>query len=259
VAADNSDPDRLAATTVGTGPRVVLLHGFTQTCRCWGPLLGALATDHEVVAVDAPGHGDSAGVAADVVAAAALLGDVGGRAIYAVYSLGGRIALRLAVDRPELVRALVLISASPGIVEPAERADRRSEDERRAGRVEAIGVEAFVDEWLDLPLFATLPREHACRDERLRNTVAGLASSLRLAGTGAQESLWPRVSVLRMPVLLVAGALDHKFLAIARAMAAAIGSNADVAVIDGAGHTAHLEQPDATAQAIRSWLRATAP
>ncbi|HEV8297928.1 MAG TPA: alpha/beta fold hydrolase, partial [Acidimicrobiales bacterium] len=105
----------LATTVVGQGPRVVLVHGFTQTSRCWGPFLDGLAAENRVVAVDAPGHGGSRAVAADVAESARLLGETAGEAIYVGYSMGGRIALRLALDRPELVRALVLIGTSPGI------------------------------------------------------------------------------------------------------------------------------------------------
>src|SRR5262249_2165555 len=135
VAPDTSEPDRLAATTLGAGPRVALIHGFTQTNRCWGPLLGPPAADHDAVPVAPPGRGVSAAIAADLVAGGARLGATGGRASYVGYSMGGRFALRVAVDRPDLVQALVLISASPGIADDAARAARRAEDERRATRV----------------------------------------------------------------------------------------------------------------------------
>lgn len=233
----------------------MLVHGFTQTGRCWGPIDAALAATHEVVLVDAPGHGGSAMVDVPFEEAATLVGEAGGRGAYVGYSMGGRLALALAVDRPDLVDRLVLVGASPGLADPAERAARRQADERLAGRLEAIGVPAFLDEWLAQPLFAGLSPAAAHRDERLANTAAGLASSLRRCGTGAQRALWDDLGTLAMPVLVVVGGDDAKFGQIADAMAAAIGPNATVVHIPGAGHTAHLEQPDRFLAALEPFLR----
>jgi 2-succinyl-6-hydroxy-2,4-cyclohexadiene-1-carboxylate synthase len=241
----------------GSGPRLVLVHGFTQTARCWGPFADQLAADgRQLVAVDAPGHGRSAAVRADIGRAAELLGNAGGRAIYVGYSMGGRIALRLALDRPELVRALVLLSSSPGIEDPTGRAQRVASDEALADRLEAIGVEAFVDEWLRTPLFASLPAELAHRDERVTNTVDGLASSLRLCGTGAMPPMWSRLSGLRMPVLLVTGEHDRKFGAIAQEVVARADPHAISVEVPDAGHSVHLEQPLVAASVVTAWLRA---
>lgn len=246
----------MATIVAGDGPRIVLVHGFTQTARCWGAFADHLAAAHyRLIAVDAPGHGRSADVAVDFETGAALLGDTCGRAVYVGYSMGGRYALRLALDRPELVRALVLIGASPGIEDPDERAARRAEDEQRAAHIERVGVAAFLDEWLRQPLFATLPAEAAHRDERLRNTASGLASSLRLAGTGAMEPLWSRLATVRMPVLLVTGEHDAKFVSIAERMVHAMDPHAWSVVVSDAGHSVHLEQPDVTAEVVTSWLR----
>ena len=106
--------------------------------------------------------------------------------------------------------------------------------------IERDGVDAFLERWLAQPMFATLADPGL--DDRRRNDAAGLASSLRLAGTGTQRPLWDRLPALTMPVLVVAGALDAKFVAIAERMADAI-PDATLAVLDGAGHTAHLERP----------------
>ncbi len=170
--------------------------------------------------------------------------------------MGGRHTLRLALDRPDLVERLVLIGASPGLSDTSERAQRRVADEGLAERLEAIGVSAFLDEWLAQPIFAGLPLEAQFREERQTNTVAGLAGSLRLAGTGAQEPLWDRLAELTAPTLLVVGANDHKFGALARRMQEAIGLNAELVEVPAAGHAPQLEQPDATAAAITEWLRA---
>ncbi|HEX7146496.1 MAG TPA: alpha/beta fold hydrolase, partial [Actinomycetota bacterium] len=170
------------------------------------------------------------------------------------YSLGGRLCLRLALDRPDLVPALVLIGASPGIGDPGGRAERREADEGLARRVERDGVGAFLDGWRAGPRFASLPEAAAGREERLANTAEGLAYALRRLGTGAQEPLWDRLGGLAPPVLLVAGEHDAKFAGIAREMAAAIGPSAEVALVPGAGHAVHLERPADTAALVEEFL-----
>ena len=236
--------------------RLVLVHGFTQTARCWGPVDEALAARHEVVAVDAPGHGTAAAERADLWQAAVLLADRGGRGTWIGYSMGGRMALHVALAHPEVVDRLVLIGATPGIEDAAARAERREADEARASRIEAIGVPAFLDEWLALPLFAGLRPERAHRAEREANTVAGLASSLRLAGTGAQDPLWDRLEEIACPTLLVTGAADERFTFAAARMLPRLGGPAVHATLPGAGHTTHLEQPEAFVAAVEHWLAA---
>ncbi|MCB9373637.1 MAG: alpha/beta fold hydrolase [Microthrixaceae bacterium] len=146
----------LAVETEGVGPRLVLVHGFAQTARCWGAAAHALAADHEVHRVDAPGHGRSDAVRADLADTAALLADLG-PATYLGYSMGGRMCLEAALRHPGAVTALVLVSATAGIDDADERAARRVSDEALAARLETVGVDAFVDQWLSLPLFAGLP------------------------------------------------------------------------------------------------------
>ena len=241
----------------GRGPRLVLVHGFTQTGRSWGRLAEDLARDHEVVRVDAPGHGGSSALHADLVEGAELLGRTGGPATYIGYSMGARLCLHLALGRPELVRTLVLIGATAGIADPDARAARRRDDEALAAELEAVGVAEFVARWLARPLFSGLTEDTAGRAARLENTVAGLASSLRLAGTGAQESLWGRLGQLTMPALLLAGEDDRAFAERATTMAAAMGPGATVALVPRAGHAAHLEAPDAVRDLVRPFLART--
>lgn len=243
-------------------PPVVLLHGFTQTGRCWAPVDDDLSVDHRLLLVDAPGHGGSADVQADLWQGADLVSDAierhagGGPTTVVGYSMGGRLALHIALAQSAVVERLVLIGATPGLEDDAERAERRASDDALAERIEAIGVSAFLDEWLALPLFAGLPAERAQRAERERNTAAGLASSLRQAGTGTQEPVWDRLGELGMPVLLVTGAHDAKFTRIAERMVALLRGPVEHLVVPGAGHTAHLERPDAFLAALHRWLPA---
>ena len=236
------------------GPRVVLVHGFTQTLRSWDPLAARLAARRSVARVDLPGHGGSAPVRLDFVETTAALGAVGGQAAYVGYSLGGRLCLRLALDRPDLVTALVLLGASPGLADPAERAARREADERLAATIERDGTAAFLDRWLAAPLFAGLRPAPADLAARRANPPEGLAAALRLLGTGVQDPLWDRLGELRPPVLLVAGADDVKFAALAEDMADRIGAAVEVALVPGAGHAAHLERPDAFVALLRPFL-----
>ena len=171
--------------------------------------------------------------------------------------MGARFTLHAALARPDLVQRLVLISGTAGIDDDAERADRRASDEALADHVLDLGVPAFLDEWLDLPLFAGLPPERAHRAAREANTAAGLASSLRLAGTGTQQPLWDRLAELAMPVLVVTGADDAKFTALGRGLVDGIGRNATLAVVEGAGHTVHLERPGPFLDVVVPWLART--
>jgi 2-succinyl-6-hydroxy-2,4-cyclohexadiene-1-carboxylate synthase len=240
----------------GRGRRIVLLHGFTQTARCWSPVDADLARDHEVVRLDAPGHGDGASseVRADLSEAAWLIADAGGPAVYLGYSMGARMALHVALEQRAVVRGLVLVGGTPGIVDAGERAERRQRDRALAQRVRTEGVAAFLDFWLAQPLFAGLPPAGRFEDERRRSSAEGLASSLELAGTGSQESRWGELAGIDVPTLVVAGADDTRYADIARRTAEAIGPNATAALVPGAGHTAHIEQPEAFLQVLRGWL-----
>lgn len=233
---------------------MVLLHGFTQTLSSWDPVAERLRAGHEVVRVDAPGHGGSASVATDLPGAARALAACGGRAAYVGYSMGGRICLRLAADQPDLVTKLALISSSPGLAGASERQARRAADEITARAIEAEGVDRFLGQWLAQPMFATLPAEAAGLDDRRANSSEGLTAALRLMGTGVQEPLWDRLPGLRMPVLLIAGAWDQRYCDLARRMAAAIGPSAELAIVAGVGHAAHLEAPEPVGAILESFL-----
>jgi 2-succinyl-6-hydroxy-2,4-cyclohexadiene-1-carboxylate synthase len=160
------------------------------------------------------------------------------------YSLGARWALAVALARPEVVRSLVLLGGTAGFEGAAERARRRQEDEARAAHLEAVGVERFVDEWVALPLFAGIPPEHRCDEARRSNTVAGLASSLRLAGQGAVAPMWDRLGAVRAPTLVLAGERDERYAALGLRLAEAL-PDARFATVPGTGHAAHLERPAA--------------
>jgi 2-succinyl-6-hydroxy-2,4-cyclohexadiene-1-carboxylate synthase len=179
------------------------------------------------------------------------------------YSMGGRIALSIACMAPQRVRALVLESASPGLASETERAARRAADEALADRIEREGVEAFVRAWEALPLFESQKRLPAHvlerqRAIRLAQRPEGLAGRLRGLGTGRQPSWWGTLDKLHMPILLVTGEDDEKFNRIADEMRSRL-SQAVHCRIPGAGHTVHLEQPEAYTQVVLGFLRTAVP
>jgi 2-succinyl-6-hydroxy-2,4-cyclohexadiene-1-carboxylate synthase len=234
---------------------VVLLHGFTHTGASWDPVVAALAESYRALAPDIRGHGAAAGRAPvtldgvlDDVAAAAP-----SRFTLVGYSMGGRIALHAALA-PALaprVERLLLIGASPGIADPAERAERRAADERLADDLEQMSIEEFARRWAQTPVLAGQPPAVAAavHADRLRNRPAGLAGALRGLGTGALPPLWSRLHEMSAPVTLIVGERDHKFRTIATRMAVALPT-ADVAVIPDAGHAVHLEAPGPVAALI---------
>ena len=247
----------LQADVVGTGPRLVLAHGFTQTGRLWGPLGDALARRHEVVRVDLPGHAGSSEVAADLPRAADLLVRAGGDAPEPFdllgYSLGARIALHAALAHPGRVRRLVLVGATAGIEDPEARRRRRARDVALADALEARAETSKASSAVGWPPRCSPGCADAGLEERLRNTAAGLASSLRLAGTGTQVPLWGRLGEITQPVLVLVGADDARFVAAGARLAASLGDGV-FSLVPGAGHAAHLAQPRLTDRLVETFL-----
>jgi 2-succinyl-6-hydroxy-2,4-cyclohexadiene-1-carboxylate synthase len=247
-------------------PALLCLHGFTGSARAWQPFVGRFGRRWRVLAVDALGHGAADAPVAPVAydlwrgadrLAAAIAALAGGRSAVLGYSMGGRQALCLALAHPAAVASLVLEGASPGIQDAEERARRRAADEAWAQLVEQRGVAAFVDAWEAQALFASQVRQperrrRALRLERLAGRAVGLAGSLRGAGAGVQDDLWPRLGEIRAPVLYVAGALDARYAAIGARVAAAV-ADGRLAVVPNAGHSVHWERPAAFARALEAF------
>jgi 2-succinyl-6-hydroxy-2,4-cyclohexadiene-1-carboxylate synthase len=242
----------------GEGRRLVLVHGFTQSGRTWGPIGDELSGRYRLMLIDAPGHGRSARVEAGLPDGAdqmaATVTRRGGPAAWLGYSMGGRYALHVALRHPDVVERLILVSTTAGIDDPTERAARRESDEVLARRAETEGLERFLQSWLAQPLFANLAPDAAEIGSRMEGSATGLASSLRRAGAGKQEPLWDQLRRIRVPVLILAGRLDKKYAALAERMAGSIGTNAQVRYIEGAGHACHLERPDRFVEAVTGWL-----
>lgn len=245
----------LAFDIVGVGMPLAFVHGFTQTRDSWRPLLDALSTPVNAMLIDAPNHGESDTSLTLAETAEALVNTANTRTLVG-YSMGARMSLMAALRSPRSFPRLVLISGTAGLETEEERTQRRESDEILASHIEEVDVPSFIEEWLSNPLFAGLSRPNARIEDRLTNTAAGLASSLRLCGTGTQPSLWNRLNELPMPTLLIAGEKDPKFCALAERMHSLI-PHSELHVLEGVGHTVHLEDTGACAAILDEWLQRT--
>ena len=256
----------------GKGPPVVLLHGFTGSRTTWYDLVALASKEFTTIAIDHIGHGRSASPAEvepyrmeravdSLVGVVRKLGHE--RAIWVGYSLGGRTALQVTCRHPEAVAALVTEGASAGLATEAERLARIAADEQLAQMAER-DLEAFVDHWASIPLWdsqkQTLsePQRAALKQQRMAQRATGIANSLRGMGTGSQTWLGDQLAQIGVPVLLTAGRLDTKYVQAAEEMAQAI-PDARVRIIEGGGHAAHLEQPEAFNAVVMDFLREMRP
>lgn len=233
-------------------PKLVLLHGFTGSSENWQPHREFFSAYFDVLVPDLPGHGSNPAIQFSMADTAKELIEfiqhhTPEKVHLLGYSMGGRLALYLAIFYPEMFHSLILESASPGLASESERTARIASDEQLAQKLMQEGIEKFVDYWENIPLFATqknLPEDVRVklRSQRLKNNPLGLANSLRGMGTGVQPSLWDQLPELKLPVLILAGEQDTKFTQIGQQMHALI-PDAQLKIIPNAGHTIHLEQP----------------
>jgi 2-succinyl-6-hydroxy-2,4-cyclohexadiene-1-carboxylate synthase len=258
---------RLFAVVDGEGPPVVVLHGFTGSLECVSGIAEALADRYSVVRIDLVGHGRSDApddvarftMACCVAQVAEVIEELAGGSAHLIgYSMGGRVALSLAATHPDCVESLVLVGATPGIADACARRERVAADEALAQRILDEGIEAFVDHWMALPLFASQQRlgEAAlagARARRLCNRPEALASSLRGMGTGAMPTLHAALPQIAQPACLVVGDEDEKFARVAAEMARLMPRARRVR-LPRSGHAAHLENPKAFAHVTRAFL-----
>lgn len=251
----------------GEGRVVLALHGFTGDASTMSEVVKGLPLSTRAVRLELIGHGGSArpdsfepysmsSCVRQVLGMTKALEL--GRPHVVGYSMGGRVALSAAAAVAEQAsegksessfRSLTLIGATAGIEDAEARRERIRADALLADRIERDGIEAFVDAWMALPLFASQKRLgqaklSAARAQRLQNAPHALARSLRGMGAGAQPPLHDRLASIRIPVLLVAGEQDQKFCDIAEDLASRL-PHARCSVIPNAGHAVHLEAPAA--------------
>ncbi len=246
-------------------PAVLFLHGFLGSRSDWAGVADSLGDGFRCVAVDLPGHGSSVGLpgkAYTIEGAANGLVDLldlleVGRARLVGYSMGGRLALYLALRHPDRCAGLFLESVSPGIEDAAGRRARRKDDEKKAQRLESEDFEDFLSDWYGQPLFAPLARDEALLrrtiEARRRNDPPELARSLRGMGTGSQPSLWDELPNLEASTLAIAGELDEKFAGISTYMEN-LSPLVQAVVVPDAGHNVHDEAPTEYLASLRGFL-----
>jgi 2-succinyl-6-hydroxy-2,4-cyclohexadiene-1-carboxylate synthase len=251
----------------GSGPPVLLLHGFMGSLAMWQPWWDAWGSTCRLLAVDFLGHGRSDAIRRDGPAdmkrtvddlLALMDHEHFDRVDVVGYSMGGRVALALAVSHPNRVRRVILESASPGLQGSEARRLRWQQDDERALMLETDGLERFVRYWESLPLFASQTQLNAeviaaIRRSRLDNRAIGLAASLRELSTGRQPSYWGALPSVSAPALLITGASDEKFSHIAQTMREVM-PNATWQEVPAVGHAVHLEAPDVFGALVQSSL-----
>lgn len=251
----------------GEGAPLVMLHGFTGSTTTWKPFINAHKEKLQIITIDLPGHGKTKTFSPKSMTACchdlkALFHYLQlGTCHLLGYSMGGRTALSFAMMYPEQVQSLVLESASPGLETSEKQRERKSKDERIAQKMETDGLDAFVDFWEEIPLFASQKHlskgiQQAVRSERLAQTEQGLSSSLRSMGTGKQPSWWNDLHQLSMPVLLLTGSYDDKFIQVNQDMNRRL-PNSTLKIIEQAGHAIHVEQSDIFGKIVMAFILAT--
>ena len=249
----------LTTRTLGNGPPLVALHGFSHTGAQFTELAGHLG--RTVIAPDLPGHGYSAGAPTEfpsvIDAVRESIEAIGTPVPLLGYSQGARVALATAVETSAPIDSLIVVSGTAGIEEATERSVRAAADRDLADRIRGDGIEAFLDAWTSTGLTSTAHRPPTDRsrdlERRRDNTADGLAAALVGYGQGRQPSSWGRLGEIRVPVLVMAGAEDRRYVTIADRMASSI-EGAELVVVDGAGHDPIGDDPEAVAGALSAFL-----
>jgi 2-succinyl-6-hydroxy-2,4-cyclohexadiene-1-carboxylate synthase len=227
---------------------LVLLHGFGGTRHAWDGVIARLDPQrYRPLALDLPGHGAAASLKRPVTFDAcveSVLDASPERFALCGYSMGGRIAMQVALAAPNRVTRLMLVSSSPGIEDPTVRSHRRAADRQLSRDLEQLPFELFVERWRSQPLFADDPPEvdARAREQQHQNDPLALAAVLRGLGTGEMEPMWSRLCELEMLVTVVVGRRDSKFLALGRRIADQL-ANCELVTLPG-GHCLPLESPD---------------
>lgn len=233
---------------------LVMLHGFGGTHRAWDGVVELLDRErYRPLALDLPGHGAEVDAPRPISFAGCVehvLANSPERFALCGYSLGGRVALHVALAAPGRVERLVLIGVNPGIEDRGERAARRLADHALADDLEREPYEEFIERWRTQPLFAADPLEVGAlaREDQRRNRPDALAAVMRGLGAGEMQPLWDRLPELAMPVTVLAGERDAKFLALGRRMVELL-RDGELIVVPG-GHGLPLESPAAVAQML---------
>jgi pimeloyl-ACP methyl ester carboxylesterase len=233
----------------GSGPTLLLTHGYSSTSTMWNGQIDALSKHHKLVLWDMRGHGQSDypedpaaySEALTISDMAALLDEVGATsAIVGGLSLGGYMSLAFYRSHPERVSALLIIDTGPGF---------KNEDARDAWNKRAHDTgDRFERE--GLAVLQSLSRERSSVSHR---DASGLARAARGMLTQRDASVMESLPAIKVPALVIVGADDTPFLAASDYMAAKI-PGAKKVIIPAAGHAVNIDQPQAFVEAVLPFL-----
>ena len=174
------------------------------------------------------------------------------------YSMGARLALQYAIRFPHKVKSLVCIGVSPGIENRFDREQRRLWDKDWAERFsQPEKMSQNVITWSNMPLLKSLSKTTDWNDIKKRRTLQshiGLQNSILGFGTGIMPSCWKQLPSIKIPVLLVHGEMDTKYMSIHKQMRER-NIRFDIAQIPMVGHAPHIEAPHKTATVIQNWYQ----
>lgn len=250
-----------------TKPVIFFVHGFLGSKNDWVKIVDAIGDRFHAVAFDLPGFGDSEISLHDFHYSEIFLVEVLKQLISAFsakekilcgYSMGGRAALSFAVQHCPLIDKLILESTTAGIESPAERIERISDDEKLCEMISNDGFEKFLEYWDSLPLFSSQKKMNhslveAIRAERMKLDPAAMINSLKNFGTGRMNSHWNLLAGITIPVLLITGEFDEKFISINKKMSNVL-PRAKHEIVKNAGHNCHLEKPDEFVNLLHTFI-----
>jgi len=240
-------------------PPLILLHGFLGCAQDWLYVMQQLSDRYCCIAVDLPGHGESHFADYSFAAFSDVMSDFIAKykqPILLGYSMGGRLALYLAIKAKPELKGLILGSTNPGIQNRLDRKKRYDSDLMLAKSLEQEDFNSFLVRWYNQPLFASLLHAidlETLLQKRVNNNPYQLAQALRGMSAGRQPDLWPGIKNLSFPVLVLAGSLDEKYAQIALRLKKT-GGNITVRLINAAGHNIHLEQPNSFIHEISRFM-----
>ncbi|MEH1827950.1 MAG: 2-succinyl-6-hydroxy-2,4-cyclohexadiene-1-carboxylate synthase [Nostoc sp.] len=250
-------------------PLILFLHGFMGNIDEFDEAIKLLSNEFSYLTLDLPGHGKTQvfgeeeyyTMANTAHALINLLDELKIAKCFLVgYSMGGRLALYLALHFPERFHKVVLESASPGLPTEVERLERIKLDQQIAKKLtislKKRDLAAFLSKWYGQPIFGYIknhPKYDRMVENRLQNNPQELAKSLRFMGTGCQPSLWENLKNNKIPMLLLTGEYDEKFICINTEMAK-LCKLAQIKIISSAGHNIHFENTLAFVENIKIFL-----
>jgi 2-succinyl-6-hydroxy-2,4-cyclohexadiene-1-carboxylate synthase len=250
-------------------PLILFLHGFMGNLDEFDEAIKLLGADFSYLTLDLPGHGKTQVLGGDeyykmeqtAQAIINLLDKLKISQCFLIgYSMGGRLALYLTLHFPERFIKVVLESASPGLPTDTERLARIKSDFQIASKLTRIidktDFQIFINNWYNQPIFGNIknhPQYLQMLESRLENNPLELVKSLQFMGNGYQPSLWEKLKENKIPLLLLVGKNDEKFVNINTAMSYRCGFS-QLRIINQAGHNIHLENTLDFVKNIRDFI-----